>query len=77
MSFYTSLEIKNGTYVGAVFNASNNQLLHKTQEYNNQQAALKDITNFINTIPSAKPTKSVAQVAPVPAPITGKKCCGR
>jgi hypothetical protein len=78
-NFYTGLEIKDSSYIGTVYSSNSNQVLYRTQEYDNQQAALNDISNYINNVlHTAQVNKEYkAPSSSTTTFPTSRKCCGR
>ena len=78
-NFYTNIEIVNNTYVGTVYNSSNNESVYRTQSYTTQAQAIKDVNAYIknNTAPQ-KPAITVNTIQMQPTgPIVRGRCCGR
>ncbi len=83
-NYFTNIELIANSYVGTVFDASNNQEVYKTKPYPTQSQAIQDTNIYLTT--SSSP---VTSPIPVPQTITNttlhvpgaptgqRRCCGR
>jgi serine protease inhibitor len=75
-NYFTNIDLVNGTFVGTVYDASNNAEVYKTPFYGNQDHALQDINNFLqntnNEIDDIVPTTNTVQYITMPT----RRCCG-
>lgn len=84
--YFTTVIIENNRYVGRVYEASTNNLVYSSKDYNSQEQAIADVRTFIITSspPATDPTppKTVLSTSnytstkPVISPGT-RRCCGR
>jgi uncharacterized protein YhbP (UPF0306 family) len=77
-NYYTTLDIDNNSYIGRVFDSSNNQLLYTTAAHNTQRNAMQELDSFIdgtanNQTISLTQTKAVEFNETLPR----RRCCGR
>lgn len=79
MSYFSTITLEEGKFVGTVYNSSNNQQVYKTQQYPNQLLATRDANNFIknNQINNPISNSTVANPTPGTTVSTGRRCCGR
>jgi adenylate cyclase len=75
-NYFSSINLVHGTFVGTVYDASNNAEVYKTPSYGNENQALQDINNFLqsssNSIDELVPTTNTIQYITVPS----RSCCG-
>jgi hypothetical protein len=85
-SFFTNIEVKNGKYIGSVFNSQNNTKVYTSKEYNSQSEALQDINLFLSNSHGGSPvtpesimtniaTYKKQILSSINPPV--KRCCGR
>lgn len=72
--YYTSLEINNDGYVGAIYDSNTNQPVYRTQKYSTQQEANKDLTTYLQT--NNAPVKGESITDSIPK-FKRRPCCGR
>ena len=90
-NYYSTVEVKDGKFIGTVYIESSNQLVYQTSPHTTQTQALDDIGVFIRTnkppetpIPTQPPriltqtiTNTVRSHTNVPLPTVRGRCCGR
>jgi len=86
-TYYTTINLENNQFVGAVFNPNTNQEIFKTRPHNSQLQAVQEINNFLQNktakdIPPQQPIQITNTIKPVIIPgvksnSTGRRCCGR
>lgn len=78
-NFYTNIEIVNNSYIGTVYNASNNTLVFRTQSFPTQAQAIREVNEYIKgNERGSQPTTTVNTVQMQPTgPIIRGRCCGR
>lgn len=80
-NYFTTLRTENNTYIGEVYDKTNNQLLYTTKPHLTQRQAMQEMDFFIDgtvtndTIAINKPETPV-QSASIPRTIP-RRCCGR
>jgi hypothetical protein len=72
--YYTSLEINNDGYVGAIYDSNTNQPIYKTQNHTTQQDANKDLTTYLQTNNAPSKQESITDTIPK---FKRRACCGR
>jgi hypothetical protein len=80
-NYYTTLQLSGSSYIGEVYDRSNNQLLFTTKPHNTQRQAMQEMDFFIDgTITNDVGTavKTETPIEYLPKPITAnRRCCGR
>jgi hypothetical protein len=82
-SYYTNIEVKEGKYIGRVFNASNNAEIYITKEYTTQQQVVEDMNAYLSAQNQVVAEQVFADVNQHRQAIIkanrypAKRCCGR
>jgi hypothetical protein len=82
ISYFTTIEIQNGQYVGVAYNQGNNYVIYRSKPYQSQSAAITDVNTFLKTMKApdaqAAPQQTIVNTTAL-QPFQGptKKCCGR
>jgi mevalonate pyrophosphate decarboxylase len=77
-SYFSTISLENGRFVGTVYNSSTNQEVYKTQPHPSQILANRDVNNFIKTAQVNTPsTNAITSPSTPPTTVTPRRCCGR
>jgi hypothetical protein len=78
-NYYTNIEIVNNNYIGTVYKASDNTLVHRTQSFPTQAQAIREVNEYIKgNEKESQPATTINTVQMQPTgPIIRGRCCGR
>lgn len=80
-NYFTTLQVSNNTYIGEVYDKTNNQLLYTTKPYLTQRQAVQEMDFFIDgTVTNDVVTINKPEVpvqSTLPPKTAPRRCCGR
>jgi len=77
-NYFTTVEVADNSFVGILYEKNTNREIYKTQKYNSQTQAIKDINDYIFSQQST--TQQVQTLNTIKMqPVAGvpRRCCGR
>ena len=82
-NFYSNIEVRDGKYIGIVYNSSNNTKIYESKEYSSQSQAIQDINLFLSDSANENINTVITNTLKYKDVITNthkqasKRCCGR